>query len=249
MSPGAESPGLELRRVAKHFGATRALDGLDLTCREGSVTGLVGPNGSGKSTVLALCAGLLAPNAGRILLDGCEISTGAPPASSGFLPQQEAFHPLLTVREVVDFAVVARGASDGDRLRLFAVTGVEAVLERLVGQLSGGWARRLALFSALVGAPRLLLLDEPFVGLEPETLDGLTDHLAERVARGAIAVVASHDFEILDRLAPRIMVLEEGREKATVEPGVESSRVAYRRELAGTPSVAADERASHAATP
>ncbi len=234
------SQGLKFVDVGRRFGLQRALGSLVLECPAGVMSCLVGPNGAGKSTALALAAGLMAPTWGRLLFDGREVDPKSPPASTGYLPQHSAFHRSLQVGEVVDFTVAARGASVDDLRTALEVTGLDEVEKRFVGELSGGWVRRLGLLSALLGSPRLLLLDEPFVGLDPETHDRLLAHLGRRLEAGATVVMASHDFEALDRFGPRVAVFDEGRllccEQLPAD-GSGSSRAVYRRALRDEPTL------------
>ena len=228
---------LQLDAVTMRFGSQLALSQLTLDCKSGTTTCLVGPNGAGKSTALALAAGLGWPTSGRLLLDGQELSPRHAPATTGYLPQRSAFHPALKVGEIVDFVGAARGLARDGVGETLALSGLDGdVLSRAVGDLSGGWLRRVGLVSALAGAPRLILLDEPFVGLDPETLDRLVTHLKRRRDEGAIVVVASHDFEVLDLLEPSVAVLDEGRLCLTSSfTAGSSSRAIYREGLAVTP--------------
>jgi len=240
--------GLRFAGVGRRFGDQIALQDFELVCPAAAMSCLVGPNGAGKSTALALAAGLLGPSSGAILFEGCPVRPEVPPAATGYLPQRSAFHPSLTVGEVLDFTLAARAASGDQRRRALEVTGLDEVLGRFVGELSGGWVRRLGLLSALLGSPALLLLDEPFVGLDPETHDRLLDHLRERLAAGATIVLASHDFEVLDPFGPTVAVLEEGRLRLTATvsraeapaadggPSFASSRAVYRSALAVAPA-------------
>jgi ABC-type multidrug transport system ATPase subunit len=243
------SPGLRFAKVGRRFGAQVALRDLELDCAPGAVTCFVGPNGAGKSTALALAAGLLAPTTGEVLFGDRPVRPGLAPKTTGYLPQRSAFHASFTVREVLDFTVAARSGTLGDLHQVLEVCGLDSVLGRSVGELSGGWLRRLGLLSAFLGSPSLLLLDEPFVGLDPETHDRLLDHLRQRLACGATLVMASHDFEVLDPFTPTVAVLEEGRLvcTATVSPGAArgpdsqataspSSRLVYRRALGVEPA-------------
>ena len=237
--------GLRFAKIGRRFGDHVALQDLELDCPAGALTCLVGPNGAGKSTALALGAGLLAPTAGAVLFEEIQVRPEVPPETTGYLPQSSAFHPSFTVGEVLHFTLAARGATEEERRRALEVTGLGEVLDRFVGELSGGWVRRLGLLSALLGSPALLLLDEPFVGLDPETHDRLLSHIRERLESGATIVTASHDFEDLDPFGPRVAVLEEGRlrltatvstEKADTEGGpFISSRAVYRRGLGADP--------------
>ncbi len=229
--------GVQFVKAGRRFGRHLALHNLDLDCPRGVLTCLVGPNGAGKSTALALAAGLLAPTTGAVVNGGRPVRLSGPLEDTGYLPQRSAFHPSFTVSEVLDFTVAARGNSNLVRCQALTVTGLDSVLDRSVGELSGGWIRRLGLLSALLGSPAVLLLDEPFVGLDPETHDRLLAHLASRLQSGATILMASHEFEAADPLHPKVAVLEEGRLLLTAQVsgdtpnGNSSSRSFYRRAL------------------
>jgi ABC-type multidrug transport system ATPase subunit len=217
--------------VGRRFGKCQALVDFNLVCEAGVMTSLIGPNGAGKSTALAVAAALLAPSSGHVRLNNREIRLGSGSASTGYLPQNSMFHRHLRVEEVIDFTFRARQTGEKGRREALEVTGLSEVLERSVGELSGGWVRRLGLMTSLAGSPELLLLDEPFVGLDPETHDRVLAHLRQRIDSGTIVVVASHDFEALDELTPSIVVLDEGRLQSTTATEGKSSRVLYRQTL------------------
>jgi Cu-processing system ATP-binding protein len=223
-------------RVTWRFGARVAVRHVSLRCPGGAATCLIGPNGAGKSTLLSLAAGLLAPSEGRILLGERELR---PADGIAYLPQTSAFPGPLTSQEVLDFAASARGSSLCDCGAALAATGVEAILDRPVRELSGGWVRRLGLATCLLPPSRVLLLDEPFVGLDPDTLDRLTAHLVERTSQGAAVVLASHEFELADRLAPIVAVLDEGSLVEVAPPRREPCRSIYRETLGHAPAVGA----------
>jgi ABC-type multidrug transport system ATPase subunit len=224
---------LSFERVSRLFGAHVALQDVSLRCPAGAATCFIGPNGAGKSTLLALAAGLLAPSEGRVRL-------GERPLRAvdglSYLPQGSTFPRQLTAREVLDFAAAARGTSRRDCAPALATTGVEAILDRRVGELSGGWERRLGLAVSLLPPAPVLLLDEPFVGLDPDTLERLGAHLDERADAGAAIVFASHEFELADRLAPHVAVLDEGRLVSLVPRGRDRCRDVYRRTLSHEPA-------------
>ncbi len=203
--------GLGFDRVTRSFGPIAALEAFDLDCPAGAMTGLLGPNGAGKSTALALAAGLLPPSSGGVAIDGRPVRVATAPESLGYLPQRSAFHRLLRARDILELSVALRGCDEEQRRQALFVTGLDDVLDRPAGQLSGGSQRRLGLLTALVGSPRVLLLDEPFAGLDPQTLDRLVAHLRDRLASNAVVVIASHEFEILDQFGARLAILNEGR--------------------------------------
>jgi ABC-type multidrug transport system ATPase subunit len=229
-------PDLCFERVSRRFGLLVAVRDVSLRCPAGAATCLIGPNGAGKSTLLALAAGLLASSDGRIRLGERELR---PVDGLSYLPQSSAFPGQLTAREVLDFSAAARGSSRRDCGAAFAATGVEAILDRPVRELSGGWVRRLGLAVCLLPPPRVLLLDEPFVGLDPDTLDRLTVHLGDRASQGDAVLLASHEFELADRLAPHVAVLDEGRLVKVVPPRRERCRQVYRDALGRAPAVEA----------
>jgi ABC-type multidrug transport system ATPase subunit len=214
------------------------LVGVTLVCAAGEGTCLAGPNGAGKSTMLALAAGLLPASTGRIVLGDTALRAFAPSPRAAYLPQVSAFPPLLTAREVFEFARRARCADAHAGDEVLELTGLGTVLDRRVGELSGGWVRRLGLAVGLVGRADILLLDEPFAGLDPETLDRLVAHLARRTAAGATVVLASHDFDVVDATVRRVAVLEEGMLRG-VFPLRSGARALYRQVLG---SVAGDGR-------
>jgi ABC-type multidrug transport system ATPase subunit len=232
-SPGeaarvSAGPDLHFERVSRSFGTRVAVREVSLRCPGAAATCVIGPNGAGKSTLLAVAAGLLAPSTGRVRLGERELRSVD---GLSYLPQSSAFPGQLTAREVLDFAAAARGSAPRDREAVYATSGVEAILDRTVRELSGGWVRRLGLAVSLLSPSRVLLLDEPFVGLDPDTLERLTAHLAERASQGAPVVLASHEFELADRLAPHVAVLDEGRLVAVVPPRGERCRDVYRGTL------------------
>jgi len=213
-----------------------ALRDFSVGCAPASINCMMGPNGAGKSTALALAAGLADSDSGSIRFADRQVSSATPPAALGYLPQASAFPGALTVAEVLDFAFGLRGTSGQDREAVMQVAGLGAVLTKTTKTLSSGWARRLGLAVALAPPTDLLLLDEPFVGLDLETLDRIAGYVEERCRQGATVLLASHDYETVDRLDPRIMVLSEGRLLGEVDPGGPGARAGYRQVVAPAPA-------------
>ena len=224
-------PILSFENVARNFRKRKALQNFTLECAMGSVTCLIGANGAGKSTALALAAGLLATSSGRVFIADREVKLTSVCRKVGYLPQHSAFPATLTAGEVFAFAVSARRSDERARAEIVHVTGLEQILEQAVGELSGGWVRRLGLAVSLLRQTDVLLLDEPFVGLDPDTLDRVVQHIAERAAAGAAVLLASHEFEIADLLSPRVAVLDEGILLGTFAAEIPSTRAIYRQIL------------------
>ena len=206
-----------------------ALHEFSAACAPASISCMMGPNGAGKSTALALVAGLADSGSGRIRFNGRIVSAATPPDAVGYLPQASAFPSDLTVAEVLEFAFELRGTTQHDREVVTQVAALGEVMTKATGTLSSGWARRLGLAVALAPPSELLLLDEPFVGLDLESLDRVAEYMEERRRQGATILLASHDYETVDRLDPRIMVLSEGRLIGAAEPGGPGARASYRR--------------------
>jgi ABC-2 type transport system ATP-binding protein len=206
--------GLRFEGVGRTFEARRSIPALiefTLACHRGQITSLLGPNGAGKSTALALVAGLLPATTGEILFAGSRVTPARPPARFGYLPQHAAFPATLLVREILDLAIAVRGSSRRQQDEVLTACGLDTVLERRVGELSSGWQRRLGLGLALLQPTDLVLLDEPFVGLDLATLERSLELLRAHRDEGAVVLLASHDFHVVDRLASRIAILDQGR--------------------------------------
>ncbi len=233
------STSLRFSGVSRLFESRRgdvaALERFSLHCAASTVTCLVGPNGAGKSTVLALAAGLIRPSAGEITSGNTVLRASTPPLRLGYLPQQSTFPGVLTAAEVVDFAAATRGTDADGLQQVLALSGLEEVMQQGIGTLSSGWVRRLGLAVALIPPVDLILLDEPFVGLDLETLDRTVAHLAQRAEGGAAVLLCSHDFEVIDQLDARVAVLDGGHLLGVEDAGSSGSRALYRRLLAERP--------------
>jgi ABC-type multidrug transport system ATPase subunit len=228
--------GLRFEGVSYRFRSSRrpgvdALRQFSTECAPASIRCMMGPNGAGKSTVLALAAGLADSAAGRISFNNRPVSAMAPPPALGYLPQASAFPGALTVSEVLDFAFAMRGTPAAARDAVVQVGALGQVLTKATRTLSAGWARRLGLAVALAPPADLLLLDEPFVGLDLDSLDRVVAYIQERNRQGATVLLASHDYETVDRIDPHIMVLDEGCLIGEIESGGAGARSGYRRIL------------------
>jgi len=199
MNPLEQMPAVELEGLSYSFGGTKALDGLSLTVNQGMTYGLLGPNGAGKSTLIRVLVGLLRPQAGNARVLG-RTPGRAVAQDIGYMPQLSALYLELTAEENVDFFARLYGlAKRGERKQR-----VDETL-RLVGlwerrkdpahRFSGGMRQRLSLACALVHRPRLLLLDEPTVGLDPELRVSFWEHFQSLVNEGRTLVISSHTMD------------------------------------------------------
>jgi len=211
---------IEISGVAKTYrrGAVRALDGVDLSIPQGAIFGLLGPNGAGKTTLLSILLGLTRKDAGRVHVAGHDMDLELPAIRRlcGLAPQDLGFYPMLTVAENLRFYAMAGGLS-GARLRqevTFAAhtAQLEEHLRKPARALSGGLRRRLNLALSLLHAPHVLYLDEPTVGVDPQSRAFILDVIRRlRDERGLTVVYTSHYMEEVQQVCDRIAILDHGR--------------------------------------
>lgn len=215
---------IELMGVEKTFRdfwlrpTVKAVDGLDLAVRRGEVFGLLGPNGSGKSTTVKMILGLLAPSAGKVSLFGLSPSSPSARARLGYLPELSYLHPFLTARETLRYYAGLCNldrATTRERIReLLEMVGLADVADRAVGGFSKGMARRVALASALVGKPELLVLDEPTSGLDPVSTNEVKTLVKTLAAGGMTVLMTSHLLGDAEETCDRVAILNHGKSVA-----------------------------------
>jgi ABC-2 type transport system ATP-binding protein len=203
----------QLEHVAKSFGATRALDGVDLVVRAGEIHALLGPNGAGKTTALRIVVGLRRPDAGRALLFGRDPRHAAARVRLGCTPQETSLPPTLTVRETLDL-VRAHFPHPLAIDALLEAFGLAPQRDRQVGGLSGGQRRRLSVALAFAGAPDLLVLDEPTTGLDVASRRVVWAAIRGRAAEGGAVLLSTHQLEEAEALATSVTVIARGRIRA-----------------------------------
>ncbi|NKZ38031.1 ABC transporter ATP-binding protein [Oleiagrimonas citrea] len=199
-----------LRGVCKRYGRVEALRGIDLDVRPGELLAALGPNGAGKSTSIALLLGLIRPDAGRVELFGMDPQRIEARRRIGVMLQSAVLPPTLRVRELLRLTAsyYANPRSLADSATL---AGIEDLLERPYGKLSGGQQRRVQFALALCGRPRLLFLDEPTVGMDIEARQRLWSAMRALVDEGCAVVLTTHYLEEAEALADRVSVMARGR--------------------------------------
>ena len=226
---------VETVEVSRHFGRRRALARTSLTFRAGEIVGLFGPNGAGKSTLLGLLSTLMRPTAGAVHYGGATAQAlgDALRGRIGVLGHDLFLYGDLSARENLEFFGRLYGVvALSDRVSgALASARLEDRAHDRVSSFSRGLRQRLALERALVHDPRLVLLDEPFTGLDDESAALLIERLRGLKAAGAIVVMATHDFESADGLVDRMICLRQGRAREVVAAG-DSLRNRYRQTMA-----------------
>ena len=218
---GLDFDDLVVEDVSRHFGRRRALSHVTFQATRGTVLGLLGPNGAGKSTLLALLATLLRPSGGRIRYGAHDAAAPSPAlrASIGVLGHDLFLYPELTALENLEFfaglyALADPGAAAADALRQADLADRAG---DAVSSFSRGMRQRVALERALIHRPRLLLLDEPFTGLDDASTEALAARLRSLRQTGAIVVLATHDLDLAEGLFNRVVFLRDGRMAAVVD--------------------------------
>jgi ABC-2 type transport system ATP-binding protein len=194
----SETYAVEVDGVSKSFGAFKALDGITIRVRRGEIYGLLGPNGAGKTTLIRLIIGLLAAHSGTVTVLGQRMPDVGVLRHIGYMTQQAALYPSLSVEENVRFFAAINGAEEGvkealELVRLYDRRG------SVVSTLSGGMRQRCSLACALVHRPKLLLLDEPTVGVDPELRVQFWEDFRRMAASGTTIIVSSHVMDEADR--------------------------------------------------
>lgn len=200
---------VDVQNVAKSFGAVTALDGVTLQVRQGEIYGLLGPNGAGKTTLIRLLVGLLEAHAGTVTVLSHRMPDVGVLRHVGYMTQQAALYPGLSVEENVRFFAAINGVEDGvkealELVRLYDRRG------SVVSTLSGGMRQRCSLACALVHRPQLLLLDEPTVGVDPQLRVELWEDFKQMAAGGTTLIVSSHVMDEAER-CQRLGLIQYGK--------------------------------------
>jgi len=205
---------ISLTGITKQFNGTLAVDDLSLAVPAGSIYGFIGPNGSGKTTTLRMIMHILLPDRGEIEVLGSR-DTAAARDKVGYLPEERGLYKKMTIRRLLRYYGRLKGettsridAAIDDWMRRMELTGL---LDRQIETLSKGMSQKVQFIAAVVSSPSLLILDEPFSGLDPVNAQVLKDAVLEMRARGATVVFSTHDMSTAERMCDRIFMIFRGR--------------------------------------
>jgi len=208
---------LEIRGLRKRFGDRLAVDGVSFELRPGEIVGVLGPNGAGKTTTVSMIAGLMRPDEGEVHIDGRPLRDDTDPAKRriGLVPQELALYDELSARDNLRFCGGLYGLSgralDGAIGSALGLVGLQDRAAHRVGTFSGGMKRRLNLAAGLLHGPDILLLDEPTVGVDPQSRNAVFDNLEALKRQGKALLYTTHYMEEAQRLCDRIVIIDQGR--------------------------------------
>lgn len=214
---------IEVSHLSKNYGSRPAVKDLSFTVGDGQIFGLLGPNGAGKSTIMNILTGYIAPTSGEVKVAGFSLPEQAQQAKAcvGYLPEQPPLYPEMTVQEYLDFASELKGVRRAERKeqvrRAARRTGLEEVLPRLIRSLSKGYRQRVGIAQALLGAPQLIILDEPTVGLDPAQVIEIRKLIRE-LGKAHTVILSSHILSEVQAVCSQVLILAKGRLVAVGAP-------------------------------
>jgi ABC-2 type transport system ATP-binding protein len=208
---------LEVRNLVKKYGDLAAVNDVNLAIQEGEILGLLGPNGAGKTTTISMITGLLKPTSGQITVDGLDLQadTNAAKAKLGLVPQELALYPTLSARDNLSFFGSIYGLG-GKELRERVETMLEMVqlterANEAIETYSGGMKRRVNIAAGLLHQPQVLLLDEPTVGVDPQSRNAIFEAVEALNHAGMTVIYTTHYMEEAERLCDRVAIIDEGQ--------------------------------------
>ena len=208
---------LTIQGVTKRFGTLTAVDGISLDIGAGSVHAVLGPNGAGKTTTIRMTCGLLRPDAGRILVDGHDVVSDGVAARAvlAYVPDEPYLYERLTGREFLDFTGRIYGLDRATYERRLGEARERFHLDGFLDQLADGYShgmrQRVVLAAAMLHAPRLLIVDEPLVGLDPKHIRIVLDWLREVADGGGAVLMSTHTLAMVEEVCDRISVIDRGK--------------------------------------
>ena len=207
---------IEVSHLTKKYGGHLAVDDVSFTVEDGQIYGLLGPNGAGKSTIMNILTGYLSATSGQVTVAGHPLPEEADEAKAcvGYLPEQPPLYPEMTVGEYLNFVAelkkVPRAQRKEQVLRAARRTGLEKVLPRLIRSLSKGYKQRVGIAQALLGSPKIIILDEPTVGLDPAQVIEMRKLIRE-LGKAHTVILSSHILSEVQAVCQQVLILSKGK--------------------------------------
>ena len=207
---------IEVSHLTKKYGGHLAVDDVSFTVEDGQIYGLLGPNGAGKSTIMNILTGYLSATSGQVTVAGHPLPEEADEAKAcvGYLPEQPPLYPEMTVGEYLNFVAelkkVPRAQRKEQVLRAARRTGLEKVMPRLIRSLSKGYKQRVGIAQALLGSPKIIILDEPTVGLDPAQVIEMRKLLRE-LGKAHTVILSSHILSEVQAVCQQVLILSKGK--------------------------------------
>ncbi len=227
---------IKAENLKKLYGRVTAVDGITFEVSEGEILGFLGPNGAGKSSTMRMVTGYSPPTSGTAIVAGFDITKDSLKARQhiGYLPENTPLYHEMNVLSYLGFTAQVKGVSPGDRAshirHVMEETGIDHVANRTVGKLSKGYRQRVGLAQALIGDPKILILDEPTVGLDPNQIREIRD-LIKNMAGKRTVILSTHILPEVSMVCERVMIIHEGKLVASDAVGALSKQVATKRNI------------------
>ena len=208
---------LNIQNLTKRYGSKTAVDNLSLSIEAGEICAFIGHNGAGKTTTLKACCGLLTPDSGEITVDGMSIREKPIDCKRvmAYIPDNPDMYEFLTGYEYLNFVADVYGVTKEDREKriaeLGALLGISDALGGAFSECSHGMKQKIAIISALIHKPKLILMDEPFVGLDPVASHQLKNLMAEHCANGGAIFFSTHVLEVAEKLCNKVAIIKNGK--------------------------------------
>jgi ABC-2 type transport system ATP-binding protein len=210
---------IEVKEIAKAYGNVQALQDVNFKIAEGEIVGLLGPNGAGKTTIIKTITGYLQPDCGSVVVDGLDVMQDTLKVQEriGYLPESAPLYPELSVQAYLKMIADLRNVPEDEQVekisRAVYAVGLENHLVRPIGQLSKGYRQRVGLAQAILHQPKLLILDEPTVGLDPTQIVEIRN-LIKNLAKHSTVLFSTHILSEVEMLCDRVIILIQGKVKA-----------------------------------
>ena len=208
---------LNIQNLTKRYGSKTAVDNLSLSIEAGEICAFIGHNGAGKTTTLKACCGLLTPDSGEITVDGMSIREKPIDCKRvmAYIPDNPDMYEFLTGYEYLNFVADVYGVTKEDREKriaeLGALLGITDALGGAISECSHGMKQKIAIIAALIHKPKLILMDEPFVGLDPVASHQLKNLMAEHCANGGAIFFSTHVLEVAEKLCNKVAIIKNGK--------------------------------------